>query len=172
MKQLLRKFYPSIYVDEISDIPLDLLKKKGIKGLIIDLDNTIAPWDQPTVTQSAERWLKQAKDYGFKIFLVSNSTSSRVNYFMETLDIPGISMAQKPRRGSFRKALESMDLDCNQVTVIGDQIFTDVLGGNRLNLHTILVNPINRKEFIFTRLIRLVEKFVMKRFLQWFNKTK
>jgi predicted HAD superfamily phosphohydrolase YqeG len=64
-----------------------------------------------------------------------------------------------------------MDLNYNQVTVIGDQIFTDVLGGNRLNLHTILVNPINRKEFFFTRLVRLVEKFVMKRFLQWFNKT-
>ncbi|HAX99423.1 MAG TPA: YqeG family HAD IIIA-type phosphatase [Candidatus Atribacteria bacterium] len=171
MKQFLRKFYPSLYVDEISEIPLDLLKKKGIQGLIIDLDNTIAPWDQPTVTQLAEKWLKQAKNEGFKIFLVSNSTTSRVNYFMESLKIPGISMAQKPRRGSFRKALESMDLNQNQVTVIGDQIFTDVLGGNRLNLHTILVNPINRKEFFFTRLVRLAEKFVMKRFLQWFNKT-
>ncbi|NLJ48550.1 MAG: YqeG family HAD IIIA-type phosphatase [Candidatus Atribacteria bacterium] len=171
MKYFLKKFYPSIYVDEISEIPLDLLKKRGIKGLIIDLDNTIAPWDQPAVTQSAERWLKQAKNDGFKIFLVSNSITSRVNYFMEALDIPGISMAQKPRRGSFRKALELMGLDSNQVTVIGDQIFTDVLGGNRLNLHTILVNPINRKEFFFTRLVRLAEKFVMKRFLLWFNKT-
>jgi len=171
MKHFLKKFYPSIYVDEISEIPLGLLKKRGIKGLIIDLDNTIAPWDQPTVTQSAERWLKQAKNDGFKIFLVSNSTTSRVNYFMETLDIPGISMAQKPRRGAFRRALELMGLDHNEVTVIGDQIFTDVLGGNRLNLHTILVNPINRKEFFFTRLVRLAEKFVMKRFLLWFNKT-
>ena len=71
MKQLLRKFYPSLYVDEISEIPLDLLKKRGIQGLIIDLDNTIAPWDQPTVTQSAERWLKKAKNDGFKIFPVS-----------------------------------------------------------------------------------------------------
>ena len=170
MKKFLSKLYPTLYVDEISEIPLDMLIKKGIRGMIIDLDNTIAPWDQPTVTQSAEKWLQKAKNAGFKIFLVSNSTSSRVNYFMETLDIPGISMAQKPRRGSFRKALELMGLDRKEVTVIGDQIFTDVLGGNRLNLHTILVNPINRKEFFFTRFVRLAEKFVMKRFLKWINK--
>jgi len=171
MKGFLKKFYPSLYVDEISEIPLDVLKKKGIKGLIVDLDNTIAPWDQPVVTQSAEKWLQKAKDSGFKICLVSNSTTSRVNYFMETLDIPGIPLAQKPRRGSFRKALESMELDPRQVTVVGDQIFTDVLGGNRLNLHTILVNPINRKEFFFTRLVRMVEKFVIKRFLRWISET-
>ena len=169
MKKFLKKFYPSIYVDEISDIPLDMLKKKGMRGLIIDLDNTIAPWDQPMLTQTAEKWLKQAKNDGFKICLVSNSITSRVNYFMEALDIPGIPMAQKPRRGSFRKALETMKLDSKQVTVIGDQIFTDVLGGNRLNLFTILVNPINRKEFFLTRLVRLVEKIVIKRFLKWID---
>ncbi len=170
MKQFLKKLYPSIYVDEISEIPLDILKKEGIRGLIIDLDNTIVPYDQPMVTQSAERWLKQAKNDGFKIFLVSNSTASRVNYFTETLGIPGISMAQKPRLGSFRKALESMDLDNKQVSVIGDQIFTDVLGGNRLNLHTILVNPLNRKEFFSTRLVRLLERFIMKRVFRWLKK--
>jgi len=169
MKKILKKFYPSLYVDEISEIPLAMLKKKGISGLIIDLDNTIAPWDQPMLTQSAEKWLYQAKTSGFKICLVSNSIISRVNYFKEELNIPGIPMAQKPRRTSFRKAMGTMALSEKQVAVIGDQIFTDVLGGNRLNLYTILVNPINRKEFFFTRLVRLAEKFVIKRFLKWID---
>ncbi|MCX6088771.1 MAG: YqeG family HAD IIIA-type phosphatase [Candidatus Atribacteria bacterium] len=172
MKKLLKRFYPTFQVKEISEIPLLTLKEKGIKGLIIDLDNTIAPWDGPILTEPAARWLSEAKQKEFKIYLVSNSITSRVNSFSEVLEIPGIALAQKPRRGSFRKAMENMGLGVDQVAVIGDQIFTDVWGGNRLHLCTILVNPINKKEFIFTRIVRLFEKFILHTFKRWTDNQK
>ncbi|HHW74588.1 MAG TPA: HAD hydrolase-like protein, partial [Firmicutes bacterium] len=71
--------------------------------------------------------------------------------------------AVKPRRRAFRKALQILDLTASETAVVGDQIFTDVLGGNRLGLYTILVTPINDKEFIWTRMIRCLERFVLKR---------
>lgn len=160
---LLRKLTPCLMVESLPDISLDLLWEKGVRGLIIDLDNTLVPWGGFEIPPPAEAWLREAQEQGFKIFLVSNALEERVNHFRENLDIPGVSRAQKPRRGAFRLALSQMGLEKNQVAVVGDQIFTDVWGGNRLGLFTILVSPVDDKELFFTRLVRRLEKRVLKR---------
>lgn len=140
------------------DIPLALLKARGIRGLIIDLDNTVTEWGRATLDRGVRRWFADLKEQGIKACLVSNNRSNRVKKVADALGIPGISRAGKPRRRAFRQAMAVMDTEAGGTAVIGDQVFTDILGGNRLGMYTILVMPINSREFIGTRMMRHVER--------------
>src|SRR5690606_23163974 len=113
-------------------------RKLGISGMILDLDNTLMAWDRDEVPAKAVKWVNTAKEKGFSLCIASNATGSRVAHISETLGIPAISKAVKPRKKPFRKALEILKLPPEQVAVVGDQVFTDVLGGNRMQLYTIL----------------------------------
>lgn len=152
---------PSQMVDDIQQIDLQGLWAKGIRGIITDLDNTLVPWNDNSVMPEVFEWIEQAKNTGFKVCIVSNNNLKRGEEISEQFSVPAVWQAVKPRRGAFRKALEIMKLDPSQAVVVGDQVFTDVLGGNRLGLHTILVTPLDKKEFIGTRCVRQVEKAVL-----------
>mgnify|MGYP000864616568 CR=1 FL=1 len=158
-----RYLIPDERVRSIYDIQLDRLKEKGIYSLIIDLDNTLTAWNSPEVSPALRQWVKRAKSEGFKICLLSNNGEKRVEKYAKELDIIPIWKAGKPGRRGFRKALEHLGCKEEDCAVIGDQIFTDMIGGNRVGLYTILVTPIARKEFIGTRLVRLLEGIVLKR---------
>ncbi len=155
MRALLK---PDQHLDDIFQIDPAYLQSLGIRGLITDMDNTLVPWSDRTVHPRLRQWLSGFKEMGFKLFIVSNNSRDRGGQLARELDIPAIWYAVKPRRGAFRRAMEEMELKPQEVAVVGDQIFTDVLGGNRLGLHTILVTPISEKEFIWTKLMRLLEK--------------
>ncbi|MBC7217084.1 MAG: YqeG family HAD IIIA-type phosphatase [Candidatus Caldatribacterium sp.] len=164
MRRILEYFLPRLFVDSLEDIDLGKLKDLGIRGLIVDLDNTLVAWGAFDLPERIVRWVERAKGEGFAICIVSNALEGRVAYFARHLAIPGISKAQKPRRGAFRVALETLGLQRNEVAVVGDQVFTDVFGGNRLGLFTILVRPISKREFITTRLGRFFERLILRRF--------
>lgn len=164
MRGILGYFLPRLFVDSLEDIDLAKLKDLGIRGLIVDLDNTLVAWGTCDLPEHIIRWVERAKREGFAICIVSNALEGRVAYFSKYLAIPGISKAQKPRRGAFRAALETLGLRKGEVAVIGDQVFTDVLGGNRLGLFTILVRPISKREFFTTRLGRFFERLILRRF--------
>ncbi|NSW75457.1 MAG: YqeG family HAD IIIA-type phosphatase [Candidatus Atribacteria bacterium] len=163
-KSFWRRFLPNLYVNDLSEISLELLKEKGIKGLILDLDNTLVAWNQHEPPPETISWVQKAKEMGFLVFIVSNALEERVQHFSWTLGVPGISKAQKPRRSALRSAVLRMNLSLSEVAVIGDQVLTDVWGGNRLGIYTILVRPLNPKEFFFTRLGRMFERMVLRRF--------
>lgn len=152
---------PNQFVEDIYHINLKQLAEKGIRGIIADLDNTLVPWNDNELFPEVLEWIKEVKDRGFKVCIVSNNHSERGDDLAKALNVPAIWRAVKPRRGSFRRALRIMDLKPAKVAVVGDQIFTDILGGNRLGLHTILVRPLNKREFIVTRLIRHFEKVIL-----------
>ncbi len=156
-------FKPDLCLDSIFDLDPEHLKSIGIKGIITDMDNTLVSWSDRTVCPRLAKWLKALKESGFKMFIVSNNSRERGGEIARELDLPAIWYAVKPSRRSFRKAIKSMNLRPEDVAVVGDQLFTDVLGGNRLGLYTILVNPICEKEFIWTRLIRLLERIILGR---------
>jgi len=162
---MLKKLKPKLYVDSIYHIDFEKLKRKGINGIIIDLDNTITEWDNPRLSDQTCDWFAKMKHSGLKACIASNNSHDRVVKAVEKLGIPYVAKANKPRRGAFRKAMEIMKTKPEQTAVVGDQIFTDILGGNRLNLFTILVVPINTKEFIGTRLVRILERKVLKSLL-------
>ena len=162
-EKMLESLKPDYYYSDISQIDLDLLKSSGIKGIICDIDNTIVAWSQTEILQETDDWIKQLKKEGFLVCLVSNGLNRRVQFFKEELNIPAIGQAVKPRKKAYRKAKKILDLESSEIAVIGDQIFTDILGGNRLNLVTILVDPVDNKEFITTKIMRFFERFVFTR---------
>jgi len=153
---------PKIIVKTLYDIELNELQQQGIKGIIFDLDNTIIPWDSPHMSPDIVQWLHALLALGFKICLVSNNMGKRVQTIAELFDIPFVSRAYKPAKTGFRQALAAMELTKNQVAVVGDQLFTDVLGGNRLGLYTIWVAPLSTTEFIGTKITRRLEKLAVR----------
>lgn len=155
--------YPRLYVDSILDIPLERLRELKIRAFILDLDNTVTEWNSNEVREEVSQWFYLIKQKGFKACILSNNGESRIVSVAKALDIPFVHRAQKPRRGGYRRALALMGVDACETAVIGDQIFTDVLGGNRSGLFTILVKPIARKEFMGTKISRGMEFFVLRR---------
>lgn len=160
MKNLL---IPDIHYESVFLIDSDKLKQKGIEGIIIDIDNTLVAWETKEANEKVLSFIKILLEEGFKICMISNNTRKRVEKFNEVLELPAIHKAGKPRNAPYRKAMELLQTHHNNTAVIGDQLFTDILGGNRLGLFTILVTPISPKEFIWTRLMRKLERIVMRK---------
>ena len=159
---MLELLYPRYYVDTLLDIPLDKLKAQNIEAFILDLDNTITEWNSNEITAEVAEWFAKIKAEGFKACIISNNGAKRVEKVAEVLEIPFISRAVKPRRSAFLRAASLLNVKPHEAVVIGDQIFTDIMGGNRAGLFTILVEPIARREFFGTKISRLMEYFVMK----------
>lgn len=158
-----RLLTPDEHLENIYQIDAERLRSLGIKGIITDMDNTLVPWNDHCVYPRLRTLLSNLKEQGFQIFIVSNNSRNRGISLARELDIPAIWYAVKPRRRAFRRAMEQMELSPEQVAVVGDQIFTDVLGGNRLGLYTILVNPISEKEFFWSQMMRKLERIIMRR---------
>lgn len=146
--------------DILSIDPAELLKL-GFRGIILDLDNTIVPWNEEVIEAPVMQWVNSMKEAGFRICLLSNSLYARVNGIAGTLQVDAVPAGIKPRKKAFKKAMHKLQLTPEEIVVIGDQIFTDILGGKRVGLKTILVEPIDRKELIWTRFFRRVEKLIL-----------
>lgn len=152
---------PSSQVSTVYDIDLPALRARGIRGLILDLDNTIVPWGAREVSPKLPVWIAAARDADLQLCIVSNNMGRRVTAIAKRLGLPVVAGALKPRRRALRRALVVMGTTPEATALVGDQLFTDILGGNRLGLHTILVRPQGRKEFGFTRLVRLIERLLL-----------
>ncbi|HHY23877.1 MAG TPA: YqeG family HAD IIIA-type phosphatase [Clostridiaceae bacterium] len=163
---MVEKFFPNEIVDKVQDIDLNRLTNKGIKGLILDIDNTLVPSFMKEANNDALDWIEKVKNRGFKLCIVSNATKRRVDKFNKKIKLEAIYRASKPISRSFRKALKLLGLRACETATVGDQIFTDVYGGNRLGIHTILVKPINKKESLFVRLKRFPERYILKRYYE------
>ncbi|TYQ15442.1 UNVERIFIED_CONTAM: hypothetical protein Cloal_1895 [Acetivibrio alkalicellulosi] len=160
----MKKFYPDLIEDNVQKIDLDYLVNNNIKGLILDIDNTLVPDYIKEADDNTVKWIEKVKSMGFKICIVSNASIKRVVRFNENLGVNAIPRASKPRRKSFMKALEIMEIKPEETAVIGDQIFTDIYGGNKLNMFTVLVKPIDKKEFLLIKVKRLAERFVLAKY--------
>jgi len=153
---------PKVYVNSVYNIDSKKLKKiKKIKGIIVDLDNTLVAWGEKEVSQRIIDWVKEAKKLGLKICIVSNTNSKRVAKFAKIFNIPYHSKYFKPFSIAFNNGLKILDTKKSETVVIGDQIFTDIWGGNKLKLLTILVVPIVKKDSIGTFLHRNLEKIII-----------
>lgn len=160
---MLKRFYPNAYVSSFRNIGPAFFLERGINGIILDLDNTIIPWQASVLEPDMVELLGRFKEAGLKLCVVSNALNRRVAGLLEPLGIAGVARAAKPRRRSFFKALEILGTVPEETAVVGDQLFTDILGGNRLGLYTVLVKPVSKKEFVGTRFVRLVEKVLLYR---------
>ncbi|SEP91384.1 YqeG family HAD IIIA-type phosphatase [Piscibacillus halophilus] len=164
---MLKLFLPDDHVQTVLEITPEFLNEKGIKGVITDLDNTLVAWNQPEATPEVIEWFRQLRSEGIQVTIISNNTEDRVSFFSKPLDIPFISKAKKPMQTAFNRAKTEMNLPDEKIVVVGDQLLTDVFGGNRANLHTVLVVPVVHTDGFFTRFNRKIER----RLLQYFKKT-
>lgn len=158
---LLKLFLPNQHVKTIFDIKAQDLLEHGIKGVITDLDNTLVSWDEPNATPELIHWFKEMESAGILVTIVSNNKEARVKAFSDPVRLPFIYKARKPMTKSFRKAISDMQLKKDDIVVIGDQLFTDVLGGNRLGVHTVLVVPVAQTDGLITRFNRRMERFLL-----------
>ncbi|CVY38907.1 MULTISPECIES: YqeG family HAD IIIA-type phosphatase [Staphylococcus] len=165
-------FMPNDYVQSVFQIDIEKLANSGFKGIITDLDNTLVGWDVKTPTKEIQEWFKKANDLGLTITIVSNNNEKRVSVFSKDLDVDFIFKARKPMGRAFKKAIQHMNIKPEETIVIGDQMLTDVLGGNNNGLYTIMVVPVKKTDGFLTRLNRIIERrllnyFKRKGYITW-----
>ncbi len=163
---MLEHFLPNEQVKTVFDIHPSVLKKRGIKAVITDLDNTLVAWDRPDATPELIEWFKLLKDHGIQVTIVSNNNELRVKSFASPLGISFIFKARKPMGKAFRRATKAMNVKKEETVVVGDQLLTDVLGGNRSGFYTILVIPVAKTDGFITKFNRQIER----RLLNWFKR--
>lgn len=158
--------YPNLYLDSIKNINPELLKKNNIKGLILDVDNTLIDYYKNLVV-GLEDWCRELKEEGIKCIIVSNSNKrEKVETVAKKLDIPYILFAKKPFKSGFIKASKKLEIEPSKIAAVGDQIFTDVIGANRCNMFSILVKPVDKKDIFITWIKRPIENVLIKRYLK------
>lgn len=165
--RLFEQFYPDKYIDSTYQIDFKNLYKKGYRGLLFDIDNTLVPHGAAADERAVKLFL-DLKETGFKICLISNNKIKRVSSFNEKAKVEFIHNAHKPSIKAYKKAMEILGTNKKNTIFIGDQVFTDIYGAKRAGLATILVKPIHPKEEIQIVLKRYLEKIV----LYFYNKKK
>ena len=154
---------PDLRVVHVSDIDLDQLAANGIEGMIFDLDDTLVHALEPQADGHVLAWMVALKSR-FRCYVVSNNFSpQRVAIAAEHLGLPYLARARKPSRRFFRKAIAEMDLPAAKVAIVGDQLFTDVLGGNRMGAFTILVDPLSNERKWHRKMMRSLETYMLTR---------
>lgn len=159
------KFAPDIFITSVFDLDLRMLKSRGISNIIIDIDNTLSKWGSAKPDSTVCDWIGNVRGEGFKICILSNSSNKRVETYCSGLDVLHVRNVRKPMKSSFINAMGLLCSDASNTCVVGDQIFTDIIGGNSCGLYTVLVAPIDKNEFFITRLIRKLEKLIINKAL-------
>ncbi len=160
MLDLLR---PDQYFRSLYHVDFDQLIEMGIRGIVFDLDNTLVAWGNDSISEELVSKVNQLRQLGLKMCIVSNNLGGRVAAISRALGIPATSGALKPFRWAYAKALEILGTGSGETALIGDQLFTDILGGNLAGLYTILVDPISNREFATTKIIRRFERIARRR---------
>lgn len=156
--------YPEQYFKNILEIDVELLKKHGIEGLILDVDNTLIDLDKKMLPGTVE-WINTLKQAGIKFYILSNSNKKeKVKKVAEILGIPYFYFGMKPLKSGFKKVAKLMQLEYEKIGVVGDQIFTDVIGARRCHMYPILVQPIGEKDIWITRIKRPFEQKIIDQF--------
>ena len=152
-------FIPDIYQKSIYHIDYDKLLDSGIKCILFDLDNTCAPYKDREANKRLIELFEMLKDKGFKLIIFSNAPKKRIAPFKKALNVDCLASARKPSKKNFVKILKLFNYNLSEVAIVGDQLYKDILGGNRMGIKTILVNPMSMDDMILTKLIfRLLER--------------
>lgn len=153
---------PDLYIPSIYELTPEHLKKLGICGLILDIDNTMVPYHTMAISDRLLAWIQAMRGAGISLSIVSNGRAQRVGFYSSRLDIPfAFASALKPLSMSLKKAMAAMGTTAETTAIVGDQIYTDVLGGNLLGIYTILVKPIRAECNPLFGLKRLAERPVL-----------
>ena len=156
-------FKPKMYKKNIFEIDYEKLKSLGIKCLIFDLDNTLGLIEQKKCPRNTKKLIKSLQN-DFLVLISSNNTKDRITPYLKDLGVGGVSFSLKPLTRGLRKIKRNYNLKKKEMCMIGDQIVTDVLSGNRFKIYTVLVDPLGEKDLKITGLNRKVEAKIVARY--------
>ena len=156
-------FIPDMYQKSIYHIDYDKLKDSGIKCLLFDLDNTCVPYKDKDPNKKLIDLFETLKDMDFKVIIFSNATKKRLTPFKNGLGVDCSASSKKPSTKKLFKVIKTFDFNLSEVVIIGDQLYTDMLCGNRAGFKTVLVNPMSKYDFFITKISRFLEKKLFKK---------
>lgn len=155
---------PDYMFNTFDEITPDFLHSIGIKALLIDIDNTLAPYEQPEPDDRIKNWFKALSNAGISASLISNNHAPRVELFNKDIGLDAYADSGKPKSKTLIFAMNKMGSDATNTAVIGDQLLTDALAGHRLGLVALIVPPIKDKTTLFFKFKRWIEKPYIKRY--------
>lgn len=149
---------PTVLRERVTDISPALLRQLGVRAVLLDVDNTIAPYGIHEPIPGARDWVRRLSEEGFRVVVVSNNYKKRVSAFAAKLGLDFISFALKPLPSGYLRARRMLGVRCRDCAVVGDQIFTDVAGANLCGMRSVLLSPIEPEEGLSFRVRRRLEK--------------
>lgn len=158
---MIKFFTPEYYFDTFDMASVDFLTSLGIKGVILDVDNTLEPYENALPGEHVVKWLNELREAGISCAIVSNNNRDRIELFNESLGLPMFYKAGKPFAKNVLRAMDAMGTSKENTILMGDQIFTDVWAAHNAGIPAILVPPINDKKDLLTRFKRLLEKPIL-----------
>ncbi len=153
---------PHIKLNRITDISVSLLRENNIKGLILDVDNTLSTHHGEALVDGLVEWLKSMADSDIKLIILSNSKEKRVGPFAKKIGLNYLSLGLKPLPFGYWKSAKKMSLKLKDTAIVGDQLFTDSLGGHISGVRTIILNPIEEEKMLSFKVRRKLEKILYK----------
>lgn len=157
-------FIPEYRFDTFDMASADFLVSIGVKGVILDVDNTLEPYEHPIPGEHVIKWLESLKDRGIRTAIVSNNNHKRIELFNKDIGMPAYAKAGKPFKKNLIRAMRDMGTDRHNTVLMGDQVFTDVWAAHNAGVRAILVPPINDKRDLFTRFKRLLERPILRKY--------
>ena len=156
--------YPKAHFNNVREITIEFLRENEITALILDVDNTLIDYDR-NLAEETVQWAENLKQEGIKLYILSNSNKKeKVKTVAEKLKLEYEYFGKKPLKTGFKKVQKKLQEKSENIGVVGDQIFTDVLGGNRCKMFSILVEPIAEKDIWITLLKRPIENAIKNRY--------
>jgi HAD superfamily phosphatase (TIGR01668 family) len=154
--------YPDYRYPSLADIPVEEFAARGIRGALLDIDNTLVPYGEyANVPAENKKWLERARNVGIKCLLYSNATQKKISGLEEVTGLPGVPKAYKPSVKEIPKALKILGCTREQVVMIGDQWCTDILSGYFAGIQTILVEPLTMRDWWGTKMLRAIEMLAL-----------
>ena len=163
-------FVPEYYFNVFSDATAEFLLSIGVKGIVLDVDNTLEPYENPLPGDHVKAWISTLRENGIFAAIVSNNGGKRINLFNSELGLPAYYKAKKPFKRNVLNAMRDMGTVKENTILMGDQVFTDVWAAHNTGIRAILVPPINDKKDILTKFKRLLEKPILKKYKKQNNK--
>ena len=151
-------FLPTLCKKRVSEITPPLLRKMGIRGILLDVDNTLSTHGSQQPLPAALSWTRELSGLGIKLMIISNNHKERVEPFAAQFSLPFLYDAKKPMSKGFSKASEELGIPKEELLVVGDKIFTDILGANLSGIRSVLVEPIELEKGFFFRVKRWMER--------------
>ncbi len=153
-------FKPTMYMESIYHADFNKIYEMGYRVLLIDLDNTLVPHDVSDPTNESVELIDNLKSIGFEVVILSNNNEKRVSIFAKPLNVDYMFSTRKPLKFKYLRLVKAKGFKTKEILCIGDQIMTDVFGANRLGYANMLVEPLAKKDILWTKPNRLMEKFV------------